>query len=171
MYYSDLKKERVFIVQIIYGDGKADDGFAVDRHNAATERSFELGSRRTSDCPPTTAGGSDNGEFNAAFDAELIQLRLYCFEKCFWFGVVLDCYYASVERRCGFEQVRNGKTEANLMTANVEPLSCERKHVAIMIRWNPKCTALPPSHVSGRTRGRCFRSDTPDALSHCMCCI
>ena len=35
LHCSGLKKERVFIIQFMHSDGKADNGFAVDCHYAA----------------------------------------------------------------------------------------------------------------------------------------
>ncbi len=102
-------------------DGEADDGLTVDRYYAAS-------------VAPLFVARS----FDAAFHAKRIQLSLYCFDEGFCFSELFDCYHSRVEGRRGLERARDGKAEANLVTADVQSFSCEWQHVAVMIGGNPK---------------------------------
>src|SRR5260370_42511446 len=116
----------------MHGDGEADDGFPVDRNYATAIASLFVARK-----------------FDAAFDTELIQLALNGFDKWFRLGELLDCHDSRVERWCGFERARNGKAQANVVTADVEPSSRKAQHITIVFRWNSQmqtCAALGKSY-------------------------
>ena len=75
-------------------------------------------------------------KFHAAFHAKRIQLAPYCFEEWFGFGEFFDCHNTRVKRRRGLERARDGKAEADLVTADIQSFSGERKHVAVMFGGN-----------------------------------
>jgi len=105
---SGLEKERVFIIQIVHGDGEADDRFAVDGYYSSAVAALFVA-----------------WQFGRAFHLERIQLPVYCFEEWYGLGALFDCYDARVERGSGLERARDGKAEANLVTAEVQALSGE----------------------------------------------
>lgn len=75
---------------------------------------------------------------DAGFDAERVELSVGGFEERFRFSELLDRHDARVERRRWIERVRNGKPEANRVTADVQSFSGERQHVAVMFRGDTK---------------------------------
>src|SRR6266850_112940 len=95
-----LEKGRIFFFKIINGEGEANDGFALVGYYATAVAALFI-----------------TREFDAAFQAKRVQLSLYCFDKWLRFSELLDCYDACVKRRGRFERTRDGKAEANLVSA------------------------------------------------------
>lgn len=134
-----LQLQRVVIIQVVNGDGEADDGFAVDGYYAAAVA--ELQFRVLSSEFQVIGTRTDSlryikREFGCAFNMERIQLPVHCLKKRFGFGEFFDCHDACVERGRGLERARDWEAEANLVAADVQALACERQHVAVMVRGN-----------------------------------
>jgi hypothetical protein len=90
-----LQREGIIVVQIVQGDGEANDCCALDLDDAATE-AFLLVARKFK-----RRGG----------DAEFIELTLNSIEERFGFGGISDGDEARVKRSGGRERAGGGDAE------------------------------------------------------------
>lgn len=118
---SGLEMERIFVVEVVRGEGEANDVLARDGDDSSPEAALFI-----------------EGKFECSCNPKSIELAAGGVEEWFGFGEFLDYDTARVERGRWFKWARGWHAEANAMAVDVQAASGERENVAIVISGDPQ---------------------------------
>ena len=119
-----LQAKRVFVAEVVRGEGEADDVFALNVDDAAAkatlfvQRQFERG--RDVECVELAAGGVEEGR---------------------GFGEFFDGDAAGVERRSRLKRAGGGDTEVEGVAGDIEAASREGEDMAVVVGWDAQAKA------------------------------
>jgi hypothetical protein len=113
--------KRIFIIEIMSGEGEANDGFTVNFHDATAEAALFV-----------------EGKFECGRDAECVELAAGGAEEGFGVSEFLDSDAARVERASREKRAGTGDAEADGVSGDVEAFASKGKHVAVVIGGEAK---------------------------------
>lgn len=111
-----LEVEGIVVVEMVGGEGEADDVAALNGDDAAAWAALFV-----------------EGEFECGIDVERVELAAGGVEEGFGVGEFLNRHTARVERGRGRERARRGDAEADGVAGDVEACAGEGEDVAVVV--------------------------------------